>query len=261
MSTQCKSKNPSTCRYHGTASPAEIEHLAKEELFQSGLVAVNDEDCLFSSEVTERTAFLKTRTYMLGTDNSWEISPEGYTGANCKCGAYLTRDQTKTLTYASIKCKVCNKRIDGFEDLGPTNISHSSKQFLDDSTTLNATWYHITTDPEWASNVSGSADLPVVHVGTKNAAEDRLTMISDDLHYDAKVFMYEVKLKQGTELLSEVHGDGNDYQPKFAADRHPTERNKVARYVNSWEDAGSISLTLEGNMFDVINRKEINPHE
>ena len=198
---------------------------------------------------------------MLGTDDAWEISPEGSTGANCKCGAYLTRDQTKELTYTSIKCKICSKRIDSFQDLGPTNISYTSKQFLDDSTALNATWYHITTDPEWASTVSESANLPVVHVGTKDAAEDRLTMISDDLHYDARVYMYEVKLKEGTQLLSEVQGDGNDYQPKFASDRHITERNQAARYVNSWEDAGSISLTLEGNMFIVTNRTEINPHE
>jgi hypothetical protein len=69
-----------------------------------------------------------------------------------------------------------------------------------------------------------------------------------------------VKLKEGTELLPEVQGDGNDYQAKFASERYVTERGKAARYVNSWEDAGSISLTIEGNMFSVLKRTEIEPY-
>jgi hypothetical protein len=57
-----------------------------------------------------------------------------------------------------------------------------------------------------------------------------------------------------------VHGDGNDFQPKLAGERDEYERGKVTRYVNSWEDAGSISLLLEGNMFSVVSRKEIDVH-
>ena len=261
MTTKCKSKNPSACRYHGNTSAAETEHLSKEELFQTGFVATTNEDNIFSPDITPRTDFLTKRTYMLGTDNAWEISPEGYTGANCKCGAYLTREQTETLTYSSINCKICATRINGFDDLGPTNISHDSKRFLEDKTVLTSSWYHITTDPEWASNVSETQNLPVIHVGTKNAAEDRLTMISDDLPYDAKVYMYEVRLKPETEFIPEVQGDGNDYQAKLASDRHTSEQGKAVRYVNSWEDAGSISLQIEGNMFDVVARKERNAHE
>ena len=260
MTVKCKSKNPSSCRYHGSSTPAEIAHLDKERLFQSGFVAVGPHDNLFSSDITERTPFLEKRTHMLGTDDAWEISPEGSTGANCKCGAYLTRDQTEILCYSSIKCKVCQARINNFTELAPTNISHDSKRFLDDEEVRKATWYHITTDPEWASNVSENQNLPVIHVGTENAAKDRLTMLSDDLSYDAKVYMFEVKLMPETELLPEVQGDGNDFQPKFAHERYEGDRHKALRYVNSWEDAGSISLLLEGNMFSVTKRTEIDPH-
>lgn len=223
-------------------------------------MAVRDGE-LFSTHINDRTSFLKKRTYMLGTDNAWEISPEGFTGANCKCGAYLTRKQTEELCYQSVKCTVCTKRINNVSELNAPSISHDSKKFLDDEAVREATWYHITTDPEWASNVSENDNLPVIHVGTKNAAEDRLEMIRDDLSYDAKVYMYEVKLNQGTELIPEVFGDGNDYQPKFARERPSEEQQKAIRYVNSWEDAGSISLLIEGNMFAVTKRTEMNAHE
>lgn len=258
--TTCKAKNPSTCRHHGAATPAETEHLEKEALFNSGLVAAKDGE-LFSSERTDRTDFLLKRTYMQGTDDAWEISPEGSTGANCKCGAYLTRTQTEQLSWQSIKCTVCQARINNFSELNAPSISHESRVFLDDEEVRKASWFHITTDPEWASNVSENADLPVIHVGSENAAQDRLTMIQDDLSYDAKAYMYEVRLKPELGIIPEVHGDGNDFQPKLARERDEYERGKVTRYVNSWEDAGSISLLIEGNMFSVVSRKEINVHE
>lgn len=260
MQKTCKAKNPEACRYHGTVTPAEIEHLQKEALFQTGFVAARDGE-LFSSERTDRTAFLKKRTYMHGTDGAWEISPEGFTGANCKCGAYLTRKQTEQLCWQSIQCNVCQERINNFSELNAPSISHESRAFLNDDEVRKASWFHITTDPEWASSVSKNDNLPVVHVGTKNAAEDRLTMIQDDLSYDAKVYMYEVKLNHGTELIPEVFGDGNDFQPKFANERPLEEQQKAIRYVNSWEDAGSISLLIEGNMFSVTKRTEIDAHE
>lgn len=260
MTILCKSKNPANCRYHGAVTQAETEHLQKEELFQTGLIAVNPSDNIFSPEITERTAFLQKRTHMLGTDDAWEISPEGYTGANCKCGAYLTRTQTEELCYTSITCQICKTLINNMSELATPSISNDSRQFLNDEGVRNASWFHVTKDPEWASNVSESSNLPVIHVGTKNAAQDRLSTIRDDLRYDDKVYMYEVKLKPETELLAEVNGDGNDFQPQFAHERHVTEQNKAVRYVNAWEDPGSISLLIEGNMFNVVRRTELDAH-
>jgi hypothetical protein len=260
MTVTCKSKNPSACRFHGATTPAETEHLEKEKLFGTGFVVSTGAE-IFSSEPDDRTAFLTKRSYMLGTDNAWEISPEGSTGANCKCGAYLTRSQTEELCYQATKCTVCQKRINNISELAAPSISHDSKKFLDDDEVRKASWFHITTDPEWASNVSENAELPVVHVGTESAAQDRLTMIQDDIRYGDKVYMYEIKLKPEIDIFPEVHGDGNDFQPKTANDRDKEERGKVLRYVNSWEDAGSISLMIEGNMFSVANRTEIDPHE
>ena len=244
MTTTCKAKNPGACRYHGAATPAETEHLEKEALFQSGFVAARDGE-LFSTEPNERTAFLQKRTYMQGTDDAWEISPEGSTGANCKCGAYLTRSQTEELCYQATKCTVCQKRINNISELAAPSISHDSARFLEDEEIRKASWFHITTDPEWASNVSENAELPVVHVGTENAAQDRLTMIQDDLRYGDKVYMYEVKVKPDIDIIPEVRGDGNDFQAKTAVAREAEERGKITRYVNSWEDAGSISLLIE----------------
>lgn len=260
MTTTCKAKNPGACRYHGATTPAETEHLEKEVLFGTGFVAARDGE-LFSTETNDRTAFLHKRTYMLGTDDAWEISPEGSSGANCKCGAYLSRSQTEELCYQSTTCRVCQKRINNISELAAPSISHDSQRFLDDEEVRNASWFHITTDPEWASNVSEKVELPVVHVGTENAAQDRLTMIQDDLRYGDKVYMYEVKVKPEIDIIPEVTGDGDQFQAKTASARENHQRGRISRYVNSWEDAGSISLLIEGNMFSVVSRTEIDPHE
>lgn len=259
--SKCKAADPVSCRFHGKPShqsQAEKDHLAKEAFYGVAFKASTDNDSLFSKDNTDRQDFLEKRVWRFGTEEAWEVSPEGYTGLHCKCGAYFTREQLDTMNNRGhVPCKVCNEKFYSPDQCDEVHLAHSSFRYTDPENIYKDTWYHITTDSNWDKSISHQSDLPMVHLGTKEAALDRKIQIDDSVHVDDKFYLFEVKMKRTSDVYENIRGDGNAYQAKKSSQQQPECRGKIVRYVNGWEDPGSVSLEVDYSMFEITSKNEI----
>lgn len=134
----------------------------------------------------------------------------------------------------------CDKAREVFPNHTVTDVLAGEAKFLDASTTLGATWYHITNRKNWIEDLTDGEDewfVPLVHLGTELAAADRMKFY----RWSPVAYMYKVRLMEDSVLNPDIFVDEDEW-PETPDDLW--DGTEVFRYVNSYEAVGSISLLV-----------------
>lgn len=298
--TACRAKDPNKCKYHvavrsmneALSSGDYIKYEAAKKIAEQH---INDKENIFSfkqkEEVKQRWAEQQTlrakehpssilhRSLILEVGDRkakvgkefWEVAPfKEDAGAVCEtCNKYLTRKSLEE-TYDGDKstCPHCNRQT--YVGVGGPRLIKQALANLDSATTKRTVWYHTTSDPNWYESISKEEDAPVVHAGTMFAAWMRAKVKSYESGSQS-FYIYEVHLKDSSEVSDLLYNDEDDYENDTP--RHPRktsetgdgfETNKVMRYVNWWEEPGSVSIMANASLFTVKNKRKMdlsNPYQ
>ena len=205
----------------------------------------------------------------------WEVAPEGYTGAKCaKCGEWImdTADFHTTLPY---HCDFCGAIYFTGNDVG---IRSDAVRFFDVQEVKNADWFHVSIRSDWFTSINSySADeKPFVHAGSEQATGSRIISVTEAsrLPEDTPFFLHRLRIKDQAPVAPIIQVDDDEGAPKnhleavdsyeamkeFGEERlaHYTSRS-IVRYVNGFEDPGSMSLMMTGDMFEVVDVTTVTP--
>jgi hypothetical protein len=195
----------------------------------------------------------------------------GTTGKRCRnCGELLPQanvdeleDETKeNMEDRTTKCPSCNTICAWFDfdmkSAYEVDINPDEAHFLFDNTAVReAKWYHSTTSENWADSVKSAGVL--VHAGTLKASQDRMNDIKKQKFNKDKPprthYLYELKVKPDSPLNKTIFLDDNDFPIKPETDSEvQLNAHTVSRYVNEWENPGSVSLISTIDNFEVVKR-------
>lgn len=222
---------------------------------------------------------LEHERVLIGGYESWHIAPEGRSGAYCyQCHSFYPKD---THDFFNAECEVC-----GFTSMGKplSGIREEFLGYFDTSTVKDDRWFHITTNPDWGKDINDPEymDKPFVHVGTEEAAYERMRDIIKDLRGASKpdFYLYEVSVKESApvhpaiisdydisapktinqvkeEIANDISEDGTSYDDR-AEFFEMYELNGVTAYMNEYESVGSVSLIAHPDSLEIIGVKAIN---
>lgn len=111
-------------------------------------------------------------------------------------------------------------------------------------------WYHSTTQENWIEKVR-EANVPV-HLGNKQAAFERAIDQCNETGNNTH-FLYKVKLNTFAKVANNICPDLNNHWSESMDEfKRNTNGRSFVRYINSHEDAGSVSLYGDPHKFEVI---------
>ena len=186
-------------------------------------------------------------------------SPENTGLVCCYCDLPISRDGwAKTLTEAPT-CDKCQRLIDPSDC--EVEVESGSAAFLDKEAVQKVTWFHGTTLQEWDQKILAAHDAKkevlLVHIGTRDAAEERIVTEKVNSCEPQDYYLYELKLKPEFTVSDCIIADRNNWPTTTAfKGQEDFEGDLVTRYLNCWESPGSISLLIAADAFEVVS---VNP--
>jgi hypothetical protein len=174
------------------------------------------------------------------------------------CGYNLTRADALRVGRDFHNCPVCENKIITY-DL-PVKLLERDRVFADATVLPQRNWYHATLRADWHEDAA-AAFVPV-HIGSYNSA----LMRSRDLrdldgwgHPEDTVWtIYELTLKPEATYMEHVFEDSDSVWPdNFEDFILATNGRSVVRYLNNYEDPGSISLLADASVLQVVSVKQI----
>jgi len=197
--------------------------------------------------------------------DGWEVAPEGVTGYGCPfCGVFYTEEQRDAQQASkSMKCFECK------EAFTPENanigVTPDGLRFFDDNVVREEAWYHATVIDDWHNRVitgineDGRKDpslSAMVHLGTLQAALDRIKFVSEfqTEGKDQEWVIHKIQLDPKIPIHATVIEDDNA-EPNLvylAQEDDWYEGGGATRYVNRYENEGSVSLTVNPNKLTVV---------
>lgn len=181
------------------------------------------------------------------------LAPDGYSGLLCPyCKQFLDDEAIAAYDGAVYTCLNCG---DNAPEAG--YIQTKDIDLFDASTVYERTWYHATT-----SDTDFTGDF-LVHAGSEQAAIERTkALMNDRKDLDTQFRIYELRVKRNIPIAPAVIEDyewqelrwpesesdlgrrGKNAYPGF-------KRGAVTRYINYYEDAGSISILAPQSAYEV----------
>jgi hypothetical protein len=204
-------------------------------------------------------------------DNPIPLAPIGYTGAKCpKCFCYLTKEELRTGQQgSSITCPNCNAQ-NSDRDYGDFFVALASDAIplLNSENVRQGSWFHATTRKDWVNEVANADDQPILHFGSLDAAIARAKAVAEEAE-TPEFIIHELRIKPGVEITPAVLVDADNLAPNFVSDfpdyddaegdsdsySDTFSATGIGRYVNGFEDHGSISLASVLSNFDVVASK------
>lgn len=163
------------------------------------------------------------------------------------CGTILpNREALMAISGENAYCHKCDEMSCDISFGISKNHSHFDKDL---SLITMDTWYHATNVKDWEKKVRDS-NQPV-HLGTKTAAYDRILGMGNNPFYDEPetFYLHEIRFKPCVEVHSIVNDDdANSLQKNQDKVVHP--------YINSWEDAGNLSLVARPDCFEIVSTEK-----
>lgn len=185
--------------------------------------------------------------------------------AHCRT-SFTKEEHEEMLSNASVEdypCGACGKK-NTWNDCG-VDILKPDAKLLDKEAVKENLWFHVTKRKNWIEdiNASGAEDitkLPMIHVGSKEAALDRLAHLSEG-KTGQKWYLYAVKVNPVAPIADKIHGDEDDF-PVTYGDAHEEQKkgyaiSGVTRYVNRYEAPGTISLLANPSAIKVVETREL----
>lgn len=188
-----------------------------------------------------------------------KVAPEGIKGMYCiQCGYYFSDSFLEKLSAAPAEaktlCENCNAAC--YYDLSGVDIRHHDSQFLSEEKVRESSWFHVTTNDDWLEDMQAKGDevyskTPIIHVGSREAALDRMRDIAKWQNDGSTWYLYELKVKPEAPVTPGVFCDENDICPSTVGDARKTNYDSegVTRYLNSYEGPGTVSLAANPNAF------------
>ena len=245
----------------GLAIAAGLTHALKTEnyeLFEQ--ISQIDKEHRASKEVSKLIAERVTPSDELETYKAWKLAPEGKSGWYClSCNYALTKEEAGQVDHGLDKCPVCSDRLDG--DLMGVNLLKESIPYFDSAFVKEQSWFHATAREDWLPSLQDMEDAPLAHLGTLESAITRGRDLREDKHrqYGSEWYLYEVKLVPQAYIEKNVYNDDNQKFPYYTSDLESNRYgNGVIRYVNSYEDPGSVSLIADPQKIVLVKATKVN---
>lgn len=144
----------------------------------------------------------------------------------------------------TVECDACGDVFTA--DTMEVNVAPQSRVLLDTEFAKSSEWFHISDSSNWLDEVTGDDGfIPYIHAGTLQSALDRY-----EAHKGKTAYLYRFRLADLTVLDSTVYDDRNAWPeevgfPRTLTDERTGEAVDCLRYLNRWEDPGSISILLD----------------
>jgi predicted RNA-binding Zn-ribbon protein involved in translation (DUF1610 family) len=167
-----------------------------------------------------------------------------------KCGVFY-RDYDANFVNMGMACTGCganNDVPDLIVGVNPKDV----ELLTDDAAVRQRTWYHVSTREDWMGEIAAADITPVVHLGTRESAEERIEQIGYN-----NLRIYQIRLHDDIPIspVIEIDDTGNQPHTIDQLESNPNMVNGANRYINSFEDCGSVSLMVNPTMFTVIDSK------
>jgi hypothetical protein len=184
------------------------------------------------------------------------IAPPGVSGAYCRsCNHYLTFPELVELTRKDNTCTACNATIH-VDQIGVSFQYETVKLAENSDAVFEQTWFHATQKETWASTVLD--DGVVAHVGSRRSAIQRAIDLSRRLNrVDKDWVVHEIKVPQTASVSWGVEYDIDDDAVKTVEELKNNHNSDIVRYLNMYEDCGSISLITNPNIIRIISSEFI----
>jgi len=163
------------------------------------------------------------------------------------CGKPASRTEHASLLIAgyAVECE-CSVVYD--TESAEIVLRQGSLKYLDPAEVFNNYWWHTTDKNNWFNDIRNyhgmwEQDMPMVHLGTFNAACDRG-------RWEGYSNLFRIRLKNSAKILPEVWDDATIW-PSLAVEYD----YDIIRYINRWESAGSISLLVNPNAMIVAETR------
>jgi len=176
----------------------------------------------------------------------------------------------------TVNCRKCGKTYSNIAEF-EIWVRHDAAKFFNVDTVRKTRWFHATDNPNWfeeirnggnvKSDYYGQGDV-MVHLGIKDSALARAEQRHDEFIscYGVEIpqwYLYEVELKTDIEIFPEMQDDEDGFPSNSAApedmytDGFEWSPQGVTRYVNAFEQPGSISLLANAHTFNLVAQHEI----
>jgi hypothetical protein len=200
----------------------------------------------------------------VGEDTKWQVAPEGKTAYGCyHCGTFYTAEERieheKPENHGD--CFVCGEYFMNTD--AEVAVLPSSIQYFDKDTVRSSLWYHATATSDWHNNVNTGEDetTAIVHLGTLESAIARAKWINEfeEPGEEHEWTIHVVSLEPNIPIADEVIAD-DDFEPLNVAKARTNPRYEAdgaTRYVNRYEETGSISLAINAEKIKVIGALSI----
>jgi hypothetical protein len=234
----------------------DVEEYGNDGHFNLDVTVSKIHNSLYGTETMDWHREVDDADEVVVNGETFPIAIEGYGILAClTCGTFLDPSIPSEEMFRYVpQCQNCNDEVS--IEQSTCAIRESSLPVLDDDTLRDTVWYHSTINPNWDTDIKTSADRPVVHLGTKEAAIERIIALrKEGQTHDIHVF--EVKVTPTAPISAALHFDNNSNQPQGCdemAERKDMTGDGVNRYLNRYENQGSISLMANPQAFEVVGR-------
>jgi hypothetical protein len=176
------------------------------------------------------------------------LDQERKSGAYCpRCDYRFTLWEATGLLAPIWSCPVCALDWRRLE----VNFKQDALPLVEDDAARASTWFHATQRKGWLESAV-SNDFPV-HVGSEAAAIIRAIHTRHEVE-GSTWWIYEMSVAKNTQIQSGVRddaehdwiGDLDDFEVEAG---HGID---ALRYLNRWEDTGSISLLIDPNFLQTV---------
>jgi len=252
-----------------------------QSILQEGKVAVSQKQVLedFKNtlpqyEMEDEQEFFEThrkahKTVSInGSEFSLALSDKG--GSYCtECLKFLPRGALSGSRASSVDCPHCGEKVQAV--YAGVGIESNSWKYLYSDNVRKTRWFHTSTYPNWDEAMANASEenAPLVHLGTREAAMDRSIDIKEHpygthaANFGEPSYIYEIELDEDVEVSDYLlEDDGYTNAPQTTADAGNEKFNKyspkgVTRYLNYYENPGSISLLANPKRFKVVNKQQL----
>lgn len=133
-----------------------------------------------------------------------------------------------------VECANCSETVWNTEAVIEPNVNSPTYGAVEADNVKRMTWYHFSENPHWDQSILEDEELSYVHLGGEVAAADRAYSIGGSSAY----YLYVVSVAEDAQVEDEIEQDDeSDYKPSGEKD--------VYRYLNRYEDIGSISVAVK----------------
>lgn len=160
----------------------------------------------------------------------------------------------RRLTRVEWKMHSCSQCLIRTQYGAVVNVEPSSHALLNKDIVLKYVWFHATTTPNWLDTVQQATNHPYVYVGSFISAMERAHIrYWQDSYLHSTITLHQLVLKPQTRVVDEIAVDSGYWYPQDVE----ALGGDAIRYINAYENAGSISLFINPAMLEIRSSLQI----